>query len=86
MPISDIDELLLVDEREPLGTLIEAEALASLQKKIDVVLSPYERSVFEYYVLGERPCAIAARLGTNEKSVSNAIFRIKSSLSKALGK
>ncbi|MBQ9735515.1 MAG: sigma-70 family RNA polymerase sigma factor [Clostridia bacterium] len=81
-----LDELLIVDDTDPIGTLIEAEALARLQKKIDGVLSPYERSVFEHYVLGERPAAIAARLGKSEKSVSNAIFRMQSKLRCALDK
>ena len=84
--ICDIDELLLPDEREPVGTLVEAERLAELTEMMGRVLSPYEKQVFARLVDGDATSAIAEALGKSEKSVSNAVFRIQSKLREALGK
>lgn len=75
-----IDALLLPDEREPIGTLVEEEQLAELTMRILEVLSPYEQSVFALLVEGEKNGRIAALLGHTEKSVANAVFRIQAKL------
>lgn len=61
---------------------IDLETTARLQEKVFSVLSPYETKVFEMY-LAETPYALIAKhLGKNEKSIDNAIQRIKSKLKK----
>ena len=76
----DLDALLLLDEREPLGSLVEEEQLAELTARIGTVLSSYEQSVFLLLVEGEKNGKIAEILGKSEKSVANAVFRIQAKL------
>jgi RNA polymerase sporulation-specific sigma factor len=51
-----------------------------MNKKIDGVLSPFERTVWQMYLTGNSAKKISAALGKNEKSIENAIFRIKRKL------
>lgn len=81
-----LDELLLLDEREPIGILVEEEQLAELTARIAAVLSPYEQGVFAFLVEGERSGKIAEVLGRDEKSVANAVFRIQAKLKALLAK
>ena len=81
-----LDALFLPDEREPIGTLVEAEQLAELTARIAGVLSPYEQSVFALLVEGEKNGKIAEMLGKTEKSVANAVFRIQAKLRELLAK
>lgn len=83
--LCSIDTLLLPDEREPVGTLMEAERLAELMTEIGKLLSPYEARVFAHLIEGEKNAAIAKSLGKSEKSVANAVFRIQSKLRSLLG-
>ena len=70
------------DTNTPELQFIDLETTAQLQEKVFSVLSPYETKVFEMY-LAETPYAlIAKRLNKNEKSIDNAIQRIKSKLKK----
>ena len=82
----DLDELLPSDEQGPLDSLVEAERLAELTAKIAAGLSPYEQSVFVLMVEGEEDGKIAEALGKSEKSVANAVFRIRSKLRALLEK
>ena len=82
----DLDELLPSDEQGPLDSLVEAERLAELTAKIAASLSPYEQSVFVLMVEGEEDGKIAEVLGKSEKSVANAVFRIRSKLRALLEK
>lgn len=50
----------------------------ALLKTIFDSLSPYEKAVFRQYVQGKPPREIAILLNRTERSVSNAIYRIKS--------
>ena len=81
----DYDGLLLVDESEPLGLLVEEERLAELMEMLGRVLSAYEMQVLVRLIDGDRPASIAVALGKSEKSVSNAVFRIQTKLREALG-
>ncbi len=70
------------DANTPELHFIDHESTAQLQQKVFSVLSPYETKVFEMY-LAETPYAlIAKRLNKNEKSIDNAIQRIKAKLKK----
>ena len=55
------------------------EKLISLAEK---VLSNYELRIFKMYAHGARAKEISAKIGKDEKSVNNAIFRIRSKLKK----
>ena len=46
------------------------------------ILSGYEMRIFALYAKGARAKEISARIGKSEKSVNNAIFRIRSKLKK----
>jgi len=60
----------------------DIESTNQLQDRVFSALSKYERAVFEMY-LAEIPYAIMAkRLNKNEKSIDNAIQRIKAKLKK----
>lgn len=83
--LCSIDSLLLPDEREPVGTLVEAERLAELTEAIGKILSSYEARVLALLIEGEKNAEIAKAVGKSEKSVGNAVFRIQSKLRKMLG-
>lgn len=55
--------------------MADAESLRLLYRKIKGVLSPYEMSVFRLWVEEYTAAEIAAQLGRDEKSVTNAISR-----------
>jgi RNA polymerase sporulation-specific sigma factor len=61
----------------PFETLVSREDAASLLLKIREQLSGLERQVFDYYIVGKSAGEIAERLGRSEKSVSNALYRMK---------
>ena len=83
--LCSIDSLLLPDEREPVGSLVEAERLAELTEAIGKILSAYEMRVLALLIEGEKNAKIARMVGKSEKSVANAVFRIQSKLRKMLG-
>ncbi len=60
--------------------------VTELMKYAGRVLSRYEMSVFRDYVGGYRVREIAKNLGRSERSVSNAIYRIKAKLKENAGK
>ncbi len=61
----------------PFEMIAEREDAASLLTKIRDQLSGLERQVFDYYIVGKSAGEIAERLGRSEKSVSNALYRMK---------
>lgn len=61
----------------PFETIVSREDAASLLAKIREQLSGFERQVFDYYIVGKSAGEIAERLGRSEKSVSNALYRMK---------
>ena len=56
------------------------ERARELGQQIEKTLSQYENEVWSYYVNGYSSREIAAKLGSNEKSIDNAIFRIRRKL------
>ena len=82
-------QLLSLDGKEPtddvpteeLGNrLIEAEGYRALCDSICANLTPYENRVWWLYLAGRTAKEIAASLDRDEKSVQNAIFRIRRKL------
>lgn len=62
---------------DPIVLLINAEDDAQFITKIKTELSDFEKSVFELYISDKSTREIAEKLGRSEKSVSNALYRMK---------
>ena len=74
------DEAAAETVEEPVASLINREDEAKVLSRADAVLSSYEKQIFRLYREGYRASAIAARVGRSEKSVNNAISRMKQKL------
>lgn len=83
VPYDDVGTLIDGFEFEtPELQYFDIESTNQLQDRVFSALSKYERAVFEMY-LAEIPYAIMAKkLNKNEKSIDNAIQRIKAKLKK----
>ncbi len=62
---------------DPLYRIAAEDAMRETLEKFRSALSGYEKEVFEYYIVGKSVKEIAERLGKDEKSVSNALYRMK---------
>lgn len=62
---------------DPLYRIVSDEGMRETLETFRSALSGYEREVFEYYIVGKSVTEIAERLGKDEKSVSNALYRMK---------
>ena len=76
---------LLGSEASVSEALIDKERMEALQLTIQRALSSYESRVWWMYVSGASASHIAQVLGKDEKSVSNAIYRIRRKLRQVLG-
>lgn len=65
--------------------LIDKERMEALKLIIQRNLSSYESRVWWLYVSGSSTAHIAQLLGKDEKSISNAIYRIRKKLRQVLG-
>lgn len=65
---------------EPLDSLIFTESREELRKKLSSSLSDYETEIFDSYMTGKRVREIAEELKRDEKSVSNALYRVKAKI------
>lgn len=75
----DLDSIS--DPDAEISKLVEMrESERMLGEKIEKSLSEYENEVWAYYVNGYSSREIAKKLGSNEKSIENAIFRIRRKL------
>ena len=63
-------------------TVVQHELEEKLLSMAEKILSNYELRIFKMYLQGERTKEISAKIGKDEKSVNNAIFRIRSKLKK----
>lgn len=85
-----LEQVVLVDEESileevdlstnPAQMLIEEEKYSTLCKQVDKLLSDYEKRVWWLYLAGRTAKEVAANLGSDEKSVQNAIYRIRKKL------
>jgi len=71
-------------DRDVLESIAENERTAVLVRQINRRLSKFENKVWWMYVAGMSVSAIAEAVGTERKSVSNAIYRIRKKLKDAL--
>ena len=68
------------ENADPEQSCIERESWLEMQERIKEVLSDFEQKVLSRYLRGWTYEAIAASLGVTEKSVDNAIYRLKAKL------
>lgn len=83
MEICDGGEVLndILDPDGEVSRLVEIrESERELGRQIEKTLSPYENTVWSYYVNGYSAREIANKLCVGEKSIDNAIFRIRKKL------
>jgi len=77
VPIDDID---IMSEKGPESEWIEKEAFYDIKKRIANVLSDFEFEVLKLYLAGYSYRKIGEKLCKTEKSVSNALSRIRKKL------
>ena len=77
VPLEDID---LVSKSEPEADWIEKEAFFDIKKRISEVLSEFELEVLRLYLGGFSYKSIGEKLGKTEKSVGNALSRVRKKL------
>jgi len=74
-------ELLFVHETEdPSSSILEQERLNALYSVIRNTLSDFEYRVWQYYMSGQTAAEIGKHMGKDEKSISNAVYRIRKKL------
>lgn len=74
------------NEPNPEKIYIEKEIFAGTKSSIYSLLSPYESDVLEKYLCGKSYSDIAAELNKSEKSIDNALQRIKRKIEKTYKK
>ena len=73
-------------ENSPATELIEREAMKELNEKIGSALSPFEQKVWEMYIAEFSSREMAEELGISEKSINNAVYRIRRKLKSLFSK
>ncbi|MBQ8983544.1 MAG: RNA polymerase sporulation sigma factor SigH [Lachnospiraceae bacterium] len=76
-----IDSLVAEDESDPEASVLLQERLRGLIARIESDLSKFERTVLDLYLDGQSYTEIAKKLSKTEKSIDNAIQRIRRKLS-----
>lgn len=82
--LEDKPSELSSEKADPLQKLLEKEDFLALCRQIESLLSPYENRIWWLYVSGHTASEIAQRLVREERSVQNAIYRIRKKLRSAL--
>lgn len=72
-----LDEILETPEGTPEELLLRKEEIKDYYQMIDQRLSQFEKQVMYHYLNGENYTMIAKRLGRTDKSIDNAIQRIR---------
>lgn len=76
----DINLVIPSDALSPDEKLIESEKLAEIKEKIKSALSKLELNVLMLFLKGDSYCEIATKLNMNNKSVDNALSRVRHKL------
>ena len=76
--------LKMHEEFNPEEMVIDEENRHVLEEAIEQVLSPLEKQVLDLYMTGMNYVEIAKVLGRDEKSVDNALHRMKSKIKRVL--
>ena len=82
VPIDDVD---LASKSEPEADWIEKETFSNMKKRIFEVLSDFELEVLRLYLAGFSYKDIGEKTGKTEKSVGNALSRIRKKLRAEIG-
>jgi RNA polymerase sporulation-specific sigma factor len=78
-------ELLSYDlSSNPEAMVIDSEEKTSIEKRIAVALSPLERQVLSFYLRGKSYTEIAEKINRDEKSIDNALQRVKKKVEKII--
>ena len=80
--IEDID---LASKSEPEADWIEKETFSNMKKRIFEVLSEFEKQVLKLYLGGFSYKEIGEKLGKPEKSIGNALSRVRKKLRTEIG-
>jgi len=78
--ISSIDDIELVDTNSPENIFIEREDYKNLADTIKLELSSLEYDVLQLYLIGKSYGDISKKLNISDKSVDNALARIRKKL------
>lgn len=78
--LSSIDDIEIADSNSPEKIFFDRSDYKDLTDSIKLELSPLEYNVLQLYVSGYRYSVIADKLGITEKSVNNAMLRIRRKL------
>lgn len=81
-PLSD--DFFVSDSEDPLRKILEQESVKKLYSVIRKSLSDFEYRVWQLYMSGRSAKEIGAVVGRDEKSVANAIYRIRVKLREQL--
>ncbi len=83
IPYEDVELIAeRIEHSTPEFRLIDIESTNMLHDRVFSVLSQYERKVFEMYLAEISYADMAKKLNKNEKSIDNAVQRIKAKLKK----
>ncbi len=80
--ITSIDDVEITDNKNPENILIEKESYKTLADNIRLELSSMEYKVLQLFLMGNSYSVIAESLSITEKSVDNALARIRKKLRK----
>lgn len=81
--ILDVDEVfddVVSEEKNPEDELVEREKMNELNTRIKATLSSFEYTVWKMYLAGCSSKEMADKMQTNERSVDNAVYRIRKKL------
>lgn len=76
----NLDQVLEDFVENPEEVLIQKEAIKGYYQEMEKKLSSFEKQVMRYYLRGESYTEIARKLGKPDKSIDNAIQRIRRKL------
>ena len=86
--VAHLDGLVVFVRGAVTGDTVRAKVIkvakSFLVARLEEVLSPYENRIWWLYVSGQTAAQIAKAIGREERSVQNAIYRIRKKLRLAL--
>lgn len=80
LPLPDDPDIDIGAHEDPGARLLEEEAYRTLARTVSETLSDYENKVWRLFLSGLTAKEIARISGKDEKSINNAIFRIRRKL------
>ena len=80
-----IDDIDIASKNEPESDWIEKEAVFDMKKRIFEILSEFELEVLRLYLAGFSYKTIGEKLSKSEKSIGNALSRVRKKLREEIG-